>query len=141
MSAAENQRDGRLVHSRDKLGESQPRFNIPADGVEDHQQSLDAGVLLDRNQLRNDMLIFCGLGLGRGIVMPLDLADDGQAVDGMAPLHRGYRAALLNLVVHLLLLVVHLALFAGAGLVAGCRDISLGCVFLLFSLIRHIRSS
>ena len=53
MASAEDEGYGRGLHSRYKLGEGKPCFDVAADGVENYEQSLDLRVLLDGDELRN----------------------------------------------------------------------------------------
>ena len=52
------------------------------------------GELLDRRDLRDEMLVLGGLVLRRQLHMPLDLADDGDAVHGPPRGMRGDGAGL-----------------------------------------------
>ena len=61
VAAAQHQRNGGLFHAGDQLGDGKPGFHISADGVEQNHQSLDGGVLLNSNQLRNDVFVLGGL--------------------------------------------------------------------------------
>ena len=65
--------------------------------VQQHQQPLDAGVLLHRHQLRDDVLVLGGLLPLRRFSVPFDLADDGQAVDDMTAPAQGDRAQILDI--------------------------------------------
>ena len=94
MPAAQHQRGARLADSRDQLCQRQPGLHVAADSVQDDQQSLDLGVLLNVHQLRDDVLIFCRLLRIRRKGVPLDRADDRQAVDGVAALRRRHNAIL-----------------------------------------------
>ena len=55
-----------------------------ANGIEDNAQPLNLLAFLNRNELWDDVLILGCLILGRQDIVPLDLADDGQAVEIMA---------------------------------------------------------
>ena len=92
VPAAQHQRGARLADSRDQLCQRQPGLHVAADSVEQDQQPLDLGVLLNVHQLRDDVLIFCRLLRIRRKGVPLDRADDRQAVDGVAALRRRHNA-------------------------------------------------
>ena len=91
MSAAEDEGHGRRFHSGYKLRYREPGFDIAADGVEDYEQAFDIAALFYRNELRNDMLVFCSFVLRRQDIVTLDLTDNCQAVDIMPALVNGYR--------------------------------------------------
>ena len=97
VPAAQHQRCAGLGYAGDQLCQRKARFHIPAHRVQQHQQALDAGVLLRGYQLRDDMLILCGLLALRRFRMAFDLADDGQAVDDMPAAGQRDRAQILDL--------------------------------------------
>ena len=92
MSAAEDEGHGRRFHSGYKLRYRESGFDIAADGVEDYEQAFDIAALFYRDELRNDMLVFCSFILRRQDIVTLDLTDNSQAVDIMPALVNGYRA-------------------------------------------------
>ena len=94
VSPAQHQRGGGLAHPRDQLRQRQPGLHIAAHRIENDQQTFDFRVFLDVYQLRNDMLVFGGLLVVRRKGVPLDGADDGEAVDGMPPCGGGHAAPL-----------------------------------------------
>ena len=114
MAAAQHQRNGGLFHAGNQLGDGKPGFHISADGVEQNHQSFNGGVLLDGNQLRNDVFVLGGLILWGQDIVPLNLPNDGQAVDDVFGFCHGDRAGLDNLVGLLVQLVCFLLLL-GAG--------------------------
>ena len=83
-------------HHPYQLCQRKPGLHIPAHGVQQYQQALDPGVLLHGGQLGDHMLILGGLLPLRRFRVPLDLADDGQAVDGMAAPGQGDRTVVLD---------------------------------------------
>lgn len=94
MSAAEDEGHGRRFHSGYKLRYRESGFDIAADGVEDYEQAFDIAALFYRDELRNDMLVFCSFILRRQDIVTLDLTDNSQAVDIMPALVNGYRTCL-----------------------------------------------
>ena len=97
VAAAEHEGDGGLLHPRQQLGDREARLHVAAHRVEDDDQPLDVGVLLHRQQLGDDMLVF-GRLVGRGQdVVPLDLPDDRQAVNRVLALARRDAAGTLDL--------------------------------------------
>ena len=98
MPAAEHERYGRLGHARDQLRDRKAGFHIAADRVEQHQHTVDLLGLLDRGDLRDQMLVFGGLVLRGQLHMALDLADDRDAVHRAARGFRGDRAGLGNVI-------------------------------------------
>ena len=130
VSAAQHQRDGRLFHPGNQLRDGQPRLHVSADGVQDNHQPLDGGVLLDGDQLGDDVLILGGLVLRGQDVVPLDLPDDGQAVDDVLCFGHGDRSGLHNL----LGLVRHLFIFRRIAVLRGLVDGVLFQAFLLLFL-------
>ena len=92
VAAAQHHRRTGLGDAGDELRQRKPRLHIPAHGVEQDQQALDGGVLLHGHQLGDDVLIFCRLLRIRRKGVPLDRADDRQAVDGVAALRRRHNA-------------------------------------------------
>ena len=81
MTAAENQGDGRCFHSGDEFRDGKSGLHIAADGVEQDKKSVDFLTFLNRRKLRKNMFIFCGFGVFRRFLMPLDGSDDGNTVD------------------------------------------------------------
>ena len=96
VPAAQHQRGAGFGHAGDQLCQRKPGLHIPAHGVQQYQQALDPGVLLHGGQLGDHMLILGGLLPLRRFRVPLDLADDGQAVDGMAAPGQGDRTVVLD---------------------------------------------
>ena len=94
MPAAEHEGNRGLFHARNQLREGEPRLDIPAHRVEQNEQSLNILAFLNRHELRHNMLVVGGFVLGRQGIMPLDLADNGQAVDHMAPVVGRHRPVL-----------------------------------------------
>ena len=94
MPAAQHQRDGGFFHPRDQLRNGKPRLDIPADRVEQQQQPVNFLAFLHGREQGNDVLIFCRLLRIRRKGVPLDRADDRQAVDGVAALRRRHNAIL-----------------------------------------------
>ena len=97
VPAAQHQRCAGLGYAGDQFRQRKARFHIPAHRVQQHQQALDAGVLLRGHQLRDDMLVLRGLLALRRFRMAFDLADDGQAVDDMPAAGQRDRAQILDL--------------------------------------------
>ena len=89
MTAAEHQRNGRRLHSADEFRNRKTRFNVAAYRVKDNKQPFDLTALLNRNKLRNDMLVFCGFILCGEDIVSLDLTDHGQAMDQMSVFGNG----------------------------------------------------
>lgn len=92
MSAAEDEGHGRRFHSGYKLRYRESGFDIAADGVENYEQAFNIAALFYRDELRNDMLVFCSFILRRQDIVTLYLTDNCQAVDIMPALVNGYRA-------------------------------------------------
>ena len=108
-----------LLHGGDQLSQSQPRLHVPAHGVEDHQKAVKLVILLHRDQKGDQLLVFGGLlSLGED-VMPLDLADDGQAVDGLITVFHRHRGRAVNGLQNLLGLAVGGFVFRRGGSVFG----------------------
>ena len=97
VPAAQHQCGAGLGDTGDQLRQRKPSFHIAAHRVQQHQQPLDAGVLLHRHQLGDDVLVLGGLLPLRRFGMPFDLADDGQAVDDMTAPGQGDRAQILDI--------------------------------------------
>ena len=97
MPAAQHKRCTGFGHAGDQLCQRKARFHIPAYRVQQHQQALDARILLRGHQLRDDMLILRGLLALRRFRMAFDLAYDGQTVDHMLPAGQRDRAQILDL--------------------------------------------
>ena len=93
MSAAEDEGHGRRFHSGYKLRYRESGFDIAADGVEDYEQAFDIAALFYRDELRNDMLVFCSFILRRQDIVTLDLTDNSQAVD-IEPVSTIWRSSL-----------------------------------------------
>ena len=90
VSPAEHERNGRLPHARDQLGDGKPRLHIAAAGVEEQQHAVDLLALVERREQRQNVLV---LGRFHGIgqkAVALDLPDDRQAVDRAARGARGH---------------------------------------------------
>ena len=86
MPAAQHQRGAGFADPGDELSQGEPGLDVAADGVEDDEQTLDLGVLLNIDELGDDMLILGGFLIVGSQAVPLDGADDRQAVDGVPPL-------------------------------------------------------
>ena len=80
MPAAQHKGNGGGLHPGGK-----PRFYVAAYGVQNHQKPPNLRILLNGHQLGDDVLIFRSLILRGKNVVPLHLADDGQAVDLVPP--------------------------------------------------------
>ena len=80
MTSAEYDGNGRLFHSRNHLGNCKTCLNISANCINQHKQSVNSFVLLNRNKQRDDMLVFCGFVLLRKNVMTFNLTDNRQAM-------------------------------------------------------------
>ena len=94
VPAAQHQRGAGLGQAGDQLRQRQAGLHIAAHRVQDHQQGLDLGVLLNVHQLGDDVLVLGGLLVVGGKAVALDGADDGQAVDGVAAAGGRHDAAL-----------------------------------------------
>lgn len=57
-------------------------LDVAAHRVEQHEQTVYLLLLLDRRNLRNEVLVFCRLVLRGQLHVSLDLSDDGDAVHG-----------------------------------------------------------
>ena len=80
MSAAEHERDGRLLHRGYHLGYRKPRLNVTAHRVQYYQKPVYLAALLYLHKLGDYMLVFCRLlPLGEQI-MSLDLPYYRKAV-------------------------------------------------------------
>ena len=97
VPAAQHHGGAGLRNAGDELSQGQPRFHIAAHSVQEHQQPFHRRVLLHRHQLRDDMLILGGLLALRRFHVALDLADDGQAVDGVGPFGAVHAAHIFDL--------------------------------------------
>ena len=86
MPAAQHQRGAGFADPGDELSQGEPGLDVAADGVEDDEQALDLGVLLNIDELGDDMLILGGFLVFGGQAVPLDGADDRQTVDSVPPL-------------------------------------------------------
>ena len=64
------------------VGVDETGFHIAAHGVQQEQHAVHVPALLQLGQEGEDMLVLGGLGVAGGGGVALDLADDGQAVDG-----------------------------------------------------------
>ena len=107
VPAAQHQRGAGFGDAGDQFRQRKAGLYIAAHRVQQHQQPLDAGVLLYRHQLGDDVLVLGGLLPLRRFGMPFDLADDGQAVDDMTAPAQGDRAQILDI------LFFHPVLFCG----------------------------
>ena len=136
VPAPQHQRGAGLGDAGDQLGQGQPGLHIAPHRVQQDQQPLDGGVLLDGHQLGDDVLILGGLLALGGLHVPLDLADDGQTVDGVGPFGQADGAHGLQL---LLGKGAALGLPAAAvGLLCGCLRGVFGLFLVLFV---HLRAS
>ena len=97
VPAAQHQRGAGLGDAGDQFCQRKAGLHIAAHRVQQHQQPLDAGVLLHRHQLGDDVLVLSGLLPLRRFGMPFDLTDDGQAVDNMTAPAQGDRAQILDI--------------------------------------------
>ena len=84
MAAPQHERNGRLGHPRNQLGDGKAGLHIAADCVEQHKHAVDLLGLLNRGDLRDQVFILGGFILFRQLHMPLDLADDRDAMHGAA---------------------------------------------------------
>ena len=82
VPAPQHQGDRGLFHAGDELGDGQPRLDVAPNRVEEHQEPVHVVALLHRRQQGEHMFVFGGLGGGVQHLVPLDLADDGQCVNG-----------------------------------------------------------
>ena len=82
---------GMLAAQNATMAESVPGFHVAANGVENDDQPFNGGILLDGHQLGDNVFVFGCFVLGRQDVVPLNLPDDGQAVDDVFPFSRGDR--------------------------------------------------
>ena len=98
MPAAQHQRGAGFGNTGDQLCQCKAGFHIPAHRVQQDQKPLDAGILLHRHQLGDDVLVLGGLLPLRRFRVTLDLPDDGQAVDGVAAPVQRDRAKILDLI-------------------------------------------
>ena len=96
VPAAQHQRGAGLGDAGNQLCQRKAGLYIAAHRVQQHQQPLDAGVLLHSHQLRDNVLVLGGLLPLRRFHVPFDLANDGQAVDDMAAPGQGDRAQILH---------------------------------------------
>ena len=110
MPAAQHHRCRRLGHGCNHLGNRQSRLYVTAHSVEQDQQSVNLGVLLQGDQQGNEMLVFGCLLTVRQHIMPLDLPHDRKAMNGFVCPLGHHAAALLYVFVKLVLLVLQLAL-------------------------------
>ena len=97
MPAAQHQRGAGLGDAGDQLRQRKAGLHIAAHRVQQHQQPLDAGVLLHCHQLWDDVFILGGFLPLRRFGVSFDLADDGQAVDDMPAAGQRDRAQILDL--------------------------------------------
>ena len=93
MPAAQHQRCAGLADAGDQLRQSEPGFHIAAHGIQDDQQPLNGGVLLNIHQLGDHMLILGAFLVIRSQAVALNGADHRQAINGMAALGGGHNAA------------------------------------------------
>ena len=134
MAAPQHQGGGGLGQAGDQLGQGQPGLHIPAHRVQQHQQALDGGILLDCHQLGDHMLVLGGfLALGR-FHMAFDLADDGETVDGMGAFGQVDGAHLLNLG---LVKGPAVGVLAGAGGGKSLRRGLIAVFFLFLAVLIH----
>ena len=97
VPAAQHQCGAGLGDAGNQLCQRKAGLHIAAHRVQQHQQPLDAGVLLHRHQLGDDVLVLGGLLPLRCFSVPFDLADDGQAVDDMTAPAQGDCAQILDI--------------------------------------------
>ena len=71
-----------LGHAGDQLRDGQPRLHVAAHGVQQEEDAVHLVALLQLGQQGQHVLVFRGLGAAGCGVVALDLADDGEAVDG-----------------------------------------------------------
>ena len=82
MAASQYQGHRGLTHAGNQLGDGQPRLDVAPHGVEQDEQAVHLVALLHGGEQGQHMLILSGLRpLGR-LLMSLDLAHDGQSMDG-----------------------------------------------------------
>jgi hypothetical protein len=96
MSAADDQRNGGGFHAGNHFCNGKPGFYIAAHGVEQDQKPLNAAVLFNCHQCRENMLILRGLGILRQDVVPFYLSDYRETVNQMLCILRADRAGLFN---------------------------------------------
>ena len=82
VPAPQHQGNRGLGHAGNQLRNAQPRLDIAPHGVQQHQQAVHLVALLQSGQQGHDVFIFRGLGVGRQELVPLNLAHDGQGVNG-----------------------------------------------------------
>ena len=91
MSAAENERNGRLAHSGNKFRNCKAGFNVAAHCVQHHDKPFDFRVFLNCNKLGNNVFIFCAFVLGRKDIVSFYLPDYGKAMDAVFAFCFNYR--------------------------------------------------
>ena len=81
MAPPQDDGDRGLRHPRDELRDGKARLHVSAHGVEKKEDPRHLIALLQLGKKGQHVLIFRGFGAGGGGRVPLDLADDGEAVD------------------------------------------------------------
>ena len=87
MTATQHQRHHRRFHGRNQLRNGKARLHVASHRVQQKEDAVHLLRFFQLGQKRQDVFIFSGLGVGGGGHVPLDLADDGEAVD--VPVGRG----------------------------------------------------
>ena len=82
MAAPQHDGDRGLRHAGDELRDGKARLHVAAHGVQQEEDAVHLVALLQLGKQGQHVLIFRGLGAAGGGVVALDLADDGEAVDG-----------------------------------------------------------
>ena len=84
MPTAKHQGDGWLGHRGDHFGKGKSCFHIAAHGVQNDKHTIHIIIFFDRNEKRNDLLVFGRfLPLGQKIVS-LNLPNDGNTLKALA---------------------------------------------------------
>ena len=107
MSPAEHQRNRRLAHAGDELGDRQSRLDVAAHGVQQEQQTVDLLAFLYRRQQRQHVLVFCCFHGFRLNLMSLDLSDHRQDIDRAASGFHHSRAKVLDTLLRGVFLFFH----------------------------------
>ena len=81
MTAPKHQCDSRFFHRCNQLGQRQSRFNVATHRVQDNEKPVCVRAFLYGDQQGDDLLVFCCFLTVRQNIVPLDLSDDGQAVN------------------------------------------------------------
>ena len=82
VAAPQNNGDRGLGHACDQLRDGKACLHVAAYGVQQKQDAVHILALLQLGEQGQDMLVLGGLGVVGGGGVALDLADDGQAIDG-----------------------------------------------------------